>query len=56
MLSKLIPAVSRVGDTLMIVVVYVLVLDDSGELGSAELFVLQEVHLLQFRHAVNQGL
>ena len=56
MLSKLISAVSRVGYTFVVIVVDVLVLDDTRELGAAEFLVLQEIHLLQLRHTVNQGL
>ena len=47
MLSKLVPAVSGVGSRQVVVVVYVLVLDNARELGLAKFFVLQQVHPLQ---------
>ena len=56
MLSELVPTVAGVGGGQMVVIVDVVVLDDSGEFGLAELFVLEQVHPLQLSHSVHQGL
>ena len=56
MLSALVPAVAGVGGGQVVVVVDVLVLDDPGEFGLAQLLVLEQVHPLQLSHSVHQGL
>ncbi len=53
-LSLVVSAVSRVGHSLVVIVVNVGVSDYSGELNLVKLFGLKQVHLLQFAHAFNQ--
>ena len=55
MLSKVISAIARVGSLQMIVIVYMIVLDDSREFGIVELFVSKQIHFLQLTHASDQS-
>ena len=55
MFSKVISAISRVGSLQMIVVVDMIVLDDSREFGIVEFFVSKQIHFLQFTHASDQS-
>ena len=54
MLSQMVPAVAWVSHTLMIVIVYSIVPDDSWELCVIQFFVLKQIHFLQFTHSSNQ--
>lgn len=56
MLSQLVSAVAGIGDSLMVVVVDVCVLDVSWELGVVHLLAPQQVHLLQIAHSLQQSI
>jgi hypothetical protein len=53
-LSLVVSAVARISNSFMIIVVNVLMSDDSWEFDMMKFFGLQKTHLFEFAHALNK--